>query len=63
MTCDDLLAEVSGCSRGIPVTTLFRQFFCETKPEKCPFALWERSLQSDAVTERQKRFTIPWRQL
>lgn len=43
MVCTDLLAIDSRCSKGIPVATLFRRFFCEAKPEKCPFAIWEQA--------------------
>lgn len=43
MACIDYLETEAKCSRGIPVAHLFRHFFCELKPEKCPIVLWEVS--------------------
>jgi hypothetical protein len=47
MKCVALLEEDKRCLRGMPVARLFRHYFCETNPQKCPFLLWEKSLRVD----------------
>jgi len=39
MKCVDLLTSHSRCRRGIPVTRLFRSYFCEGNHGKCPIRM------------------------
>jgi len=36
MKCNEFLAELSRCKRGIPVARLFRHYFCEGNHKGCP---------------------------
>lgn len=61
MACNDLVVKDLRCSRGMPIAPLFRYYFCETKPEKCPFLLWEKSPTSDSMIKGKRLSLNPRR--
>ena len=49
MNCIEFLAEASRCRRGMPVGRLFRQYFCEGIPKRCPLKRMEKMEKRRAV--------------
>ena len=43
MKCNEFLAELSRCKRGIPVARLFRHYFCEGNHKGCPIKGTEKT--------------------
>ena len=48
MKCNEFLAELSRCKRGIPVARLFRHYFCEGNHKGCPIKGTEKPAKSSA---------------
>jgi len=63
MICLDYLATDLRCLRGIPITTSFRKFFCESMPERCPLIVNEKKISKEISLMRLKPFRNLWRRL
>lgn len=50
MKCAEYHEQAGRCQKGMGVTQMFKRYFCETRPERCPVYKFRKESQRHAAT-------------